>query len=65
MERKIPYNDLLSNEGVVEAVVKRKERPFKPTRISSPDELNQLMVTSWSEDPSQRPTFKVGTLDFI
>lgn len=55
-ERKLPYYEL-NNKEVVEAVCSKGVRLPKPTRISIPNELEQILNRCFSEDPNQRPSF--------
>jgi len=57
IEQKKPYNDLLSNQEVMEQVCKGAKLP-RPTRIAIPDAFWELILTCFAYEPRDRPFFQ-------
>jgi hypothetical protein len=56
-ERRLPYAGM-SNKEVIEEVCDKGHRLAKPTIITMPDELYDLMKLMWDTEPEKRPVFE-------
>jgi len=57
LEMKQPYNDIFSNREVVTKVCEESLRLPKPTRITYPSVLDEVMQSCWNSEASLRPSF--------
>jgi serine/threonine protein kinase len=56
LENKGPYPGL-ENIQVVKVLCDQQSHPDRPTRIQFPDELWEVMLSTWRFVPADRPTF--------
>ena len=58
LEAKVPYY-ALDNPGVVDYVCEKKKVLPKPTAVSYPPVIYDIMLRCWNFDPALRPSFDI------